>query len=80
MGFDDKIENEGQDLAGKAKEAFGEATDNESLKNEGKADQFEATVKKGVEKAKDLGGDAAEKAKELGENAVGKVKDLFNKN
>lgn len=68
MGFDDKIENEGQDLGGKAKEAFGDATGNESLKNEGKSDQFEAKAKK-----------AAEKAKDLGENAVAKVKDMFNK-
>ena len=37
-GIDD-LKNKAEGLAGKAKESLGNATDNESLKDEGKADQ-----------------------------------------
>ncbi|GLJ62962.1 MULTISPECIES: CsbD family protein [Microbacterium] len=53
MGLDDKIENAGQDIAGKAKEATGKATDNEELEAEGEADQFGAKLKKAGENVKD---------------------------
>ena len=49
MGADDKIENAAQDLAGKAKEGLGKATDNERLEAEGHADQSEANIKKAGE-------------------------------
>lgn len=53
MGLDDKIKNAAQDIAGKAKEAVGKATDNERLEAEGKADQAKADVKKAGENVKD---------------------------
>ncbi|WP_300682907.1 CsbD family protein [Nocardioides sp.] len=53
MGADDKLENKGQDLKGRAKEALGAATDNDRLKNEGKADQAKASLKDKAESVKD---------------------------
>ncbi|WP_075205211.1 CsbD family protein [Leucobacter musarum] len=53
MGLDDKIKNAAQDLTGKAKEAIGNATDNDKLAAEGKADQAKAQVKKAAEDVKD---------------------------
>ncbi|MCJ1706921.1 CsbD family protein [Microbacterium sp. VKM Ac-2923] len=53
MGLDDKIKNAAEDIAGKAKEAFGKATDNERLEAEGQNDQSKANVKKAGENVKD---------------------------
>jgi uncharacterized protein YjbJ (UPF0337 family) len=64
MGIDDKAENTGQDLKGRAKEAAGSVTGDDDLKNEGRADQAEAAVKKAGEKVKD---------------AVDDIKDAFKK-
>ena len=64
MGFDDKAENKAQDLKGRAKEAAGSVTGDDEMKNEGRADQSEASVKQAGEKAKD---------------AVDDVKDAFKK-
>jgi uncharacterized protein YjbJ (UPF0337 family) len=64
MGIDDKAENQGTDLKGRAKEAAGAVTGDDDLKAEGRADQAEASVKKAGEKVKD---------------AVGDVKDAFKK-
>jgi uncharacterized protein YjbJ (UPF0337 family) len=64
MGFDDKADNKGQDLKGRAKEAVGSVTGDDDLKNEGRGDQAESSVKQAGEKAKD---------------AVGDVKDAFKK-
>ena len=36
MGLDDKIDNKGDELKGKAKEAAGKATDDEQLEAEGR--------------------------------------------
>ena len=41
------------DLKGKAKEKTGQITDNRDLEREGQADQAEAGVKRGVDKAAD---------------------------
>jgi uncharacterized protein YjbJ (UPF0337 family) len=53
------------DLKGRAKEAVGDLTDNDDLKNEGKADRAGAKVKdmidKAEEKAKDFVDDVKEK-------------------
>jgi uncharacterized protein YjbJ (UPF0337 family) len=53
------------DLKGRAKEAAGDLTNNDDLKNEGKADRAGAKVKdvidKAEEKAKDLVDDVKEK-------------------
>lgn len=46
------IKNTFDEAAGKAKEAAGEALDNESLANEGRADQAKAQVKDAVDDAK----------------------------
>ncbi|WP_372969313.1 CsbD family protein [Microbacterium sp.] len=53
MGLDDKIKNAAQDIAGKAKEAIGNATDNDKLAAEGKTDQVKADAKKAGENVKD---------------------------
>jgi uncharacterized protein YjbJ (UPF0337 family) len=53
MGNDDKIANKTDSLAGKAKEKVGDATDNQSLENEGKKDQSKADLKQAGEKVKD---------------------------
>jgi len=53
MGTDDRIGNAAEDFMGKAKETFGDATDNEQLEAEGKMDQAKAGVKDKFEDAKD---------------------------
>lgn len=53
MGLGDKIQNAGEEAAGKVKEAGGKATDDENLEAEGKDDQASANVKQAGEKAKD---------------------------
>ncbi|GAA4123504.1 CsbD family protein [Nocardioides fonticola] len=53
MSFADKISNKAEDLAGKGKEAVGQATGDEQLQAEGKADQAKASIKDGFEKVKD---------------------------
>jgi uncharacterized protein YjbJ (UPF0337 family) len=53
MGNDDKIANKGDSALGKAKEKIGDATDNQSLENEGKKDQSKADIKQAGEKVKD---------------------------
>ena len=53
MGLDDKIENAADEFKGKAKEATGKATDDESLEAEGKGDQVVSDVKQAGEKVKD---------------------------
>ncbi len=53
MGIADKAKNAAEDLAGKAKEKIGDATDNDELKAEGLADQGKAKTKKAGENIKD---------------------------
>jgi uncharacterized protein YjbJ (UPF0337 family) len=53
MGLDDKFDNKGDELKGKAKEATGKATDDEQLEAEGKGDQMGANLKQAGEKVKD---------------------------
>ncbi|MEV8378520.1 CsbD family protein [Kribbella sp. NPDC056861] len=53
MGIGDKIKNAAEDAKGKVKEMTGDATDNEDLQAEGKADQSVADLKQAGEKAKD---------------------------
>jgi uncharacterized protein YjbJ (UPF0337 family) len=53
MSATDKIKNTIEDVSGKAKEAFGEATNDDSKKNEGKADQAKSDLKDAGEKVKD---------------------------
>jgi len=53
MGLGDKIENAAEKAGGKGKEAAGNATGDENLKAEGKADQAKGDLKQAGEKAKD---------------------------
>ena len=53
MGFDDKVDNKSEELAGKVKEGVGKATDNERLEAEGKADQTSSNIKQAGEDIKD---------------------------
>ncbi len=54
MGIADKAKNAAEDLAGKAKEAIGDAKNDDELKAEGKADQTKASAKKAGEDVKDV--------------------------
>ena len=53
MGIDDKVDNKSEELAGKAKEGIGKATDDEQLEAEGRTDQSKSNVKQAGEKIKD---------------------------
>jgi len=53
MGLDDDIKHNLEDAKGKAKEAVGDATDNERLRAEGVADQASAKIKKAGDDVKD---------------------------
>lgn len=53
MGFDDKAKHKVEDAIGRGKEATGAATDNDSLRAEGKTDQTKAGVKDKITDAKD---------------------------
>jgi uncharacterized protein YjbJ (UPF0337 family) len=53
MGIDDKIENTAENVAGKVKETFGKATDDEEVEAEGKAEQSKSDIKQAGEKVKD---------------------------
>jgi uncharacterized protein YjbJ (UPF0337 family) len=53
MGYDDKVQNQSENVAGKVKEGVGKVTDDEQLEAEGKADQFKSNLKQAGEKVKD---------------------------
>ena len=54
MSTADKVNNTAETAKGNAKEGFGKATGNESLKNEGRADQAMGRLKQAGEKIKDV--------------------------
>ncbi len=54
MGLQDKIQNAGEQLSGKAKETTGRATDDPDLEAEGQGEQAFAKVKKVGEDVKDV--------------------------
>jgi len=58
MGIADKAGNKIDELAGKAKAAAGDATDDRDLQAEGQADQSKAHVKQAGENIKDALRDA----------------------
>lgn len=66
MGADDKIRNRAEEAKGAAKERTGEATGDEELREEGRADQVSAKGKQAVD-------DAAERAKDLADKARDKL-------
>jgi uncharacterized protein YjbJ (UPF0337 family) len=53
VGTDDKIENNKDKAVGRVKETAGAATDNDDLRDEGRAQQSEGDVKQAGEKVKD---------------------------
>lgn len=53
MGAMDKIENKAEELKGEAKQQVGDATGDDSMKNEGKADEVKGDLKQAGEKVKD---------------------------
>ena len=53
MGLDDKLDNALDKAKGRAKEEYGDATDDPGLQAEGKADQKVADLKQAAEKVKD---------------------------
>ncbi|MFR9751440.1 CsbD family protein [Nocardia sp. 004] len=53
MSTADKAKNKADKIAGTAKEKFGEATDDQDTRNEGKVDQVKADLKDAGEKIKD---------------------------
>ena len=54
MGIVDKAKNTAEKLTGQAKEAVGDATNDDQLKAEGKKDQAKGSVKNAVEDVKDV--------------------------
>jgi len=54
MGFDDKVDNQAENLGGKVKEGVGKATDDEQLEAEGKVDQGSSKLKQAGENIKDV--------------------------
>ena len=54
MSAEDKAKNTAETAKGKAKEGLGEATGNESLKAEGRADQATGNLKQAGDKIKDF--------------------------
>ncbi|MDT9593071.1 CsbD family protein [Nocardioides zeae] len=54
MSFADKAKNTAEDLKGKAKEALGDAKNDDQLKTEGQADQKKASAKQAGENVKDV--------------------------
>jgi len=53
VGTEDKAKQQRKSATGKAKEATGKATGNESLETEGKRDQSKADMKKAGQNVKD---------------------------
>ncbi len=49
----DEVKGKADKVAGRAKQAVGDATDNESLENEGRRDQSKAKLKDAAEDVKD---------------------------
>jgi uncharacterized protein YjbJ (UPF0337 family) len=63
MGLDDKVKHHTDDAKGKAKEATGAVTGNDSLKAEGKDDQGQAKAKEAGRHAKEAGKQAKDALK-----------------
>lgn len=53
MGAFDKAKNKTEELAGKAKEKLGQATDDKDTEAEGRKDQVKSDLKQAGEKVKD---------------------------
>ena len=77
MGLGDKISNAKDEAVGKAKEAWGDLTDNERLEAEGRAEQLEAEGKQKVESAKDHLNDAGDKVGDAWDDAKDAASDAW---
>ncbi|MCD0443263.1 CsbD family protein [Glycomyces sp. A-F 0318] len=64
MGAFDKAKDKAEQLKGKAKEHFGDATDNESLENEGRGEQVKGKTKEEWHDLREKGEDKLHDAKE----------------
>ena len=53
MSGEDKMRNKVEEVAGKGKEALGDATDDRDLQAEGQRDQTKSNLKQAGEKVKD---------------------------
>lgn len=53
MGTGDKMQNKGEEIAGRIKEQVGDLTDNEELEAEGQGEQTKANLKQAGENVKD---------------------------
>jgi uncharacterized protein YjbJ (UPF0337 family) len=53
MGTEDKARNKKDELLGKTKERYGDATDDEDLQAEGRVQKTKGNLKQAGEKAKD---------------------------
>jgi uncharacterized protein YjbJ (UPF0337 family) len=53
MGADDKLQHKGEELKGKAKEAYGEHTGDPDLADRGRGEQVSSHVKQAGDKVKD---------------------------
>jgi uncharacterized protein YjbJ (UPF0337 family) len=60
MGLADKAKDKAEELAGKAKAAAGDATDNPDLEAEGRMQESKADVKQAAKNVKDSGDDVAD--------------------
>jgi uncharacterized protein YjbJ (UPF0337 family) len=65
MGTQDKVNNKVEDLVGRGKEAAGAVTNDEELRQEGRADQAQSAVHQAAETVKDAAGDVAAAAKKI---------------
>ena len=72
QGKTNRAKNKSEDLKGRAKEAAGATSDNDSLKSEGKADRAGAQAKDGVEKI--AGG-----ARDLVDKGIGRVRETLKR-
>ncbi|THV22845.1 CsbD family protein [Glycomyces paridis] len=64
MGAFDKAKDKAEQLKGKAKEKLGDATDNESLENEGRRDELKGKAKEEFHDLREKGEDKLHDAKE----------------
>lgn len=69
MSNTDKMGNKAQEAKGKAKTWVGDATDNESLRAEGVADQTKARTKQAGEHLKDAGRDVKAAVRERSDSS-----------
>jgi len=63
MGIGDKLENAKDQIVGKAKEAYGDATDNADVQTEGAAQRFDGEAGEHVENLKDKASDVVDDLK-----------------